>query len=114
MIAIVKYNAGNSTSVKNAVERLGFTCTITNDHQALKNASKVIFPGVGAASRAMTYLKETGLDKLIVALDQPVLGICLGQQLLCAHSEEGNVDCLGIFNAQVKKFPPYGLSLIHI
>ena len=108
MIAIVKYNAGNSTSVKNAVERLGFTCTITNDHQALKNASKVIFPGVGAASRAMTYLKETGLDKLIVALDQPVLGICLGQQLLCAHSEEGNVDCLGIFNAQVKKFPPYG------
>ena len=67
MIAIVKYNAGNSTSVKNAVERLGFTCTITNDHQALKNASKVIFPGVGAASRAMTYLKETGLDKLIVA-----------------------------------------------
>jgi glutamine amidotransferase len=108
MIAIVKYNAGNSTSVKNAVERLGFTCTITNDHQALKNASKVIFPGVGAASRAMTYLKETGLDKIIIALQKPVLGICLGQQLLCAHSEEGNVDCLGIFNAQVKKFPPYG------
>lgn len=107
MIAILKYNAGNSTSVKNAVERLGFSCSITNDHDILKNASKVIVPGVGAANTAMSFLKETGLDQLIVALSQPVLGICLGQQLFCTYSEEGDTDCLGIFNTQVKKFPPH-------
>jgi glutamine amidotransferase len=106
MIAILKYNAGNSASVKNAVERLGFSCSITNDHDTLKNASKVIFPGVGAANSAMSFLKGTGLDQVIVALKQPVLGICLGQQLLCTYSDEGDTDCLGVFNTQVKKFPP--------
>ena len=104
MIAILKYNAGNSTSVKNAVERLGFPCLITNDHDAIKNASKVIFPGVGAANSAMSYLKETGLDQVIVALQQPVLGICLGMQLLCNFSEEGAVKCLGIFDQNVVRF----------
>ncbi len=106
MIAILKYNAGNSASVKNAVERLGFSCSITNDHDALKNASKVIFPGVGSANTAMSFLKGKGLDQVIVALKQPVLGICLGQQLLCTYSDEGDTDCLGVFNTQVKKFPP--------
>ena len=106
MIAIVKYNAGNITSVKNAVERLGYSCIITDDITILKSAEKVIFPGVGEASSAMKYLKEKGLDKGIKNLTQPVLGICLGQQLLCQFSEEGNTQCLGIFEATVKKFEP--------
>ncbi|GEC79569.1 imidazole glycerol phosphate synthase subunit HisH [Flavobacterium aquatile] len=106
MIAIVKYNAGNITSVKNAVERLGYSCIVTDDEAILKQAEKVIFPGVGEASSAMKYLKEKGLDEVIKNLTQPVLGICLGQQLLCQFSEEGNTECLGIFNATVKKFEP--------
>ncbi len=106
MIAIVKYNAGNITSVKNAVERLGYSCIITDDETILKLAEKVIFPGVGEASSAMNYLKEKGLDEVIKNLTQPVLGICLGQQLLCQFSEEGNTKCLGIFDAIVKKFEP--------
>ena len=106
MIAIVKYNAGNITSVKNAVERLGYSCIITDDETILKLAEKVIFPGVGEASSAMKYLKEKGLDEVIKNLTQPVLGICLGQQLLCQFSEEGNTKCLGIFDAIVKKFEP--------
>ena len=106
MIAIVKYNAGNITSVKNAVERLGYSCVVTDDETILKQAEKVIFPGVGEASSAMKYLKEKGLDNLIKNLKQPVLGICLGQQLLCQFSEEGNTKCLGIFEATVKKFEP--------
>lgn len=106
MIAIVKYNAGNIASVKNAVERLGYSCTITDDIAILKSAEKVIFPGVGEASSAMQYLNEKGLDKVIKNLTQPVLGICLGQQLLCQFSEEGNTECLGIFEANVKKFEP--------
>jgi imidazole glycerol-phosphate synthase subunit HisH len=106
MIAIVKYNAGNITSVKNAVERLGYYCIVTDDETILKQAEKVIFPGVGEASSAMTYLKEKGLDEVIKNLTQPVLGICLGQQLLCQFSEEGNTECLGIFDATVKKFEP--------
>jgi len=106
MIAIVKYNAGNITSVKNAVERLGYLCVVTDDETILKQAEKVIFPGVGEASTAMKYLKENGLDEVIKNLTQPVLGICLGQQLLCQFSEEGNTDCLGIFDATVKKFEP--------
>ncbi|MBO6212902.1 imidazole glycerol phosphate synthase subunit HisH [Algoriella sp.] len=105
MIAIIKYNAGNVKSVYNAVTRLGFEAVITDDFEALQNADKVIFPGVGEASSAMAYLKEKGLDKVIKNLKQPTLGICLGQQLMCAHSEEGNVDCLGIFPIQVKLFP---------
>ncbi len=105
MIAIVKYNAGNVKSVYNAVTRLGFEAIITDDFETLQNADKVIFPGVGEASSAMTYLKEKGLDKVIKNLKQPTLGICLGQQLMCAYSEEGNTDCLGIFPIQVKLFP---------
>lgn len=106
MIAIIKYNAGNSRSVQNAVSRLGFDSTITDDPQKIKKANRVIFPGVGEAGTAMNYLRDKGLDKLIPALEQPVLGICLGLQLLCKHSEEGDTDCLGIFDAEVKKFPP--------
>lgn len=106
MIAIVKYNAGNITSVKNAVERLGYFCIVTDDETILKLAEKVIFPGVGEASSAMNYLKEKGLDEVIKNLTQPVLGICLGQQLMCQFSEEGNTECLGIFEATVKKFEP--------
>ena len=105
MIAIVKYNAGNVKSVYNAVTRLGFEAIITDDFETLQNADKVIFPGVGEASSAMTYLKVKGLDKVIKNLKQPTLGICLGQQLMCAYSEEGNTDCLGIFPIQVKLFP---------
>ena len=104
MIAILKYNAGNITSVKNAVERLGFTCLVTNDIAILKTAEKVIFPGVGEARSAMQYLREKNLDVVIKNLKQPVLGICLGQQLMCQFSEENNTECLGIFDANVKKF----------
>lgn len=106
MIAIIKYNAGNITSVKNAVERLGYTCIITDNETEIRNAEKVIFPGVGEASSAMEYLADRGLDAVIKSLQQPVLGICLGLQLMCQYSEEGNTDCLGIFDAMVKKFPP--------
>ena len=106
MIAIIKYPAGNITSVENAVNRLGFECIITDDTELLRTVEKVIFPGVGEASTAMKYLKEKGLDKLIPALTQPVLGICLGQQLMCNFSEENKTECLGIFNTTVKKFPP--------
>jgi len=105
MIAIVKYNAGNVKSAYNAVTRLGYEAVVTDDFETLQNADKVIFPGVGEASSAMVYLKEKGLDKVIKNLKQPTLGICLGQQLMCAYSEEGNTDCLGIFPIQVKLFP---------
>lgn len=105
MIAIIKYNAGNITSVKNAIERLGFECIVTDAIEQIRNSDKVIFPGVGEASSAMSYLKERGMDKLITSLTQPVLGICLGQQLMCQYSEEGNTKCLGIFDVKVKRFP---------
>jgi len=105
MIAVIEYNAGNITSVVNAINRLGFECITTNNEQEIRNATKVIFPGVGEASSAMSYIKQHYLDKIIISLTQPVLGICLGQQLMCLHSEEGNTDCMGIFNTQVKKFP---------
>ena len=105
MIAILKYNAGNIKSVKNALNRLNYESIITDDPALLKNADKVIFPGVGEASSAMQYLKLRGLDKLIISMKQPVLGICLGLQLMCRHSEEGNTDCLGIFDADVRIFP---------
>jgi imidazole glycerol-phosphate synthase subunit HisH len=105
MIAIIKYNAGNSTSVKNALKRLGFESVITDNKKEILNAEKVIFPGVGEAGSAMKYLREKGLDELLKSLKQPVLGICLGQQLMCLHSEEGNTNCMGIFNCSVKLFP---------
>jgi len=105
MIAIIKYNAGNITSVKNAVERLGFNCTITDDEAIIRSAEKIIFPGVGEAHSAMKYLKAKKLDKLIKSADQPLLGICLGLQLLCKCSDEGNTSCLGVFDAAVRKFP---------
>ncbi|MDM1072424.1 imidazole glycerol phosphate synthase subunit HisH [Empedobacter brevis] len=105
MIAIIKYNAGNVKSVYNAVTRLGYEAVITDNFDTLENADKVIFPGVGEARSAMNYLKEKGLDIVIKNLKQPTLGICLGQQLMCAYSEEGNTDCLGIFPIQVKLFP---------
>jgi len=109
MIAIVKYNAGNIRSVKNALDRLGVASIITDDPDELQNAEKVIFPGVGEAKTAMDYLKARGLDQIILSLKQPFLGICLGMQLMCSHSEEKDTPCLGIFDEQVKKFPPKGL-----
>jgi glutamine amidotransferase len=104
-IAIVKYNAGNIQSVIYALERLGVEPIYTDDPEVLASADKVLFPGQGEASTTMRYLRERGLDKVIKSLKQPVFGICVGQQLLCAHSEEGNVDCLGIIPANVKRFP---------
>lgn len=103
-IAIIKYNAGNVQSVLYALQRLGANAIVTDDHEEILNADKVIFPGVGNAFSAMAHLKTTGLDKVIVSLQQPLLGICLGLQLLCTNSEEENTPCLGIFNIAVKKF----------
>ena len=106
MIAIVKYNAGNIKSVQNALERLGYNSILTDNPSELSSADKVIFPGVGEAGSAIQYLKERGLDKTIISLKQPMLGICLGLQLMCRYSEEGDTICLGLFDADVKKFPP--------
>jgi glutamine amidotransferase len=105
-IVIIKYNAGNIESVNNALLRLGVNAEITADHQKIKSADKVIFPGVGEASTTMAYLKKEGLDQLIPSLKQPVLGICLGLQLMCSYSEENDTPCLGIFEEQVKRFVP--------
>ena len=105
MIAIIEYGAGNVKSVENAVRKLGFHAKITSDLAEIKNAEKVIFPGVGEASTTMNFLKIKNLDTLIPTLEQPFLGICLGQQLLCNFSDEGNTKCLGIFNVNVKEFP---------
>ena len=105
-VAIVKYNAGNIFSVINAVKRLGIEPLWTDDAELLAKADRVIFPGQGEASNAMSYLRSRGLDRVICDLKQPVLGICIGQQLMCSHSEEGNTDCLGIFPMEVKRFQP--------
>lgn len=105
-VVIIKYNAGNIESVKNALTRLNIAAEITDDHEKIRNAGKVIFPGVGEASTTMDYLRKKGLDKLIVSLEQPVLGICLGLQLMCSYSEENNTECLGIFDETVKRFQP--------
>ena len=105
-VAIVKYNAGNIYSVVNALRRLGIEPLLTDNAEELNKANKVIFPGQGNAREAMEYLHAHHLDKVIKNLKQPVLGICVGQQLLCRHSEEGNVDCLGIFDVDVKRFTP--------
>jgi glutamine amidotransferase len=106
MIAIIRYNAGNIKSVQNALTRLGFKSIITDDPSELNDADKVIFPGVGEASSAMQYLRARGLDNTIRSLKQPVLGICLGLQLMCRFSEEANTECLGIFDSDVRLFPP--------
>lgn len=103
-IAVIKYNAGNITSVEFAFKRIGIDVFVTDDTEEISSADKVIFPGVGEASSAMTYLRDKKLDQLIKELKQPVLGICLGMQLMCDHSEEGNTKCLGIFSQTVKKF----------
>lgn len=102
--AIIKYNAGNTQSVIFALNRLGIDPILTNDLEELRAADKVIFPGVGEAGTTMKHLKELKLDKLIPSLKQPVLGICLGMQLMCKHTEESDTDCLGIFDTKVKKF----------
>ena len=105
-VAIVKYNAGNIYSVVNALRRMGIEPMLTDDPELLRKADRVLFPGQGEARGAMEYLKARRLDEVIRDLKQPVFGICVGQQLLCKHSEEGNVDCIGIFDAEVKRFQP--------
>jgi glutamine amidotransferase len=104
MIAIIKYNAGNVQSVQYALQRLGVNAIVTDDHSEIRSADKIIFPGVGNANSAMQSLTEKGLDKVIKQLTQPVLGICVGMQLMCIHSEENDTDCLGIIDLKVKKF----------
>jgi len=105
-VAIVKYNAGNIYSVESALRRLGVSPILTDDADALRSADCVLFPGQGEASGAMSYLRQRGLDQIIRSLTQPVLGICIGQQLMCRHSEEGDTDCLGIFDTEVRRFIP--------
>ncbi len=106
MIAIINYNAGNILSVSNAINSLGYESIVTDDIATIQNADKVILPGVGEASSAMNYLRSKNLDKTIVGLQNPFLGICLGLQLLCKHSEEGDTECLGVFDTKVRLFPP--------
>ncbi len=105
-VAIIKYNAGNIFSVENAIRRIGIEPKVTSDPQVIKNASHVIFPGQGEAGTTMSYLRSQGLDKVILSLRQPVLGICIGMQLMCRHSEEDDTTCLGIFDVDVKRFHP--------
>lgn len=105
-VAIVKYNAGNIYSVVNALRRMGIEPLLTDVAEELQKADRVLFPGQGEARGAMEYLKARRLDEVIRQLKQPVLGICVGQQLLCRHSEEGDVDCIGVFDAEVKRFQP--------
>ena len=106
-VAVIKYNAGNIRSVDYALKRLGVEAVITADKEVLQAADKVIFPGVGQAETTMNHLRATGMDELIKNLRQPVLGICLGMQLMCSYSEEGDVDCLGVFDVPVKRFIPH-------
>ncbi len=113
-IAIIKYNAGNVASVMYALDRIGQNYQLTDDHEQIKKADKVIFPGVGEASTAMAYLKEKGLDQMIKGLKQPVLATCIGMQLLCKHSEEGNTNCIGVFDVEVKKFISKDLKIPHV
>ncbi|MDN4166449.1 imidazole glycerol phosphate synthase subunit HisH [Cytophagales bacterium LB-30] len=118
-VAIVKYNAGNVQSVSFALERLGITPLVTDVHEELLAADKIIFPGVGEAGSAMTYLRQANLEKLMPQFKQPVLGICLGLQLMCRHSEESDTACLGVFPVEVKRFnqglkvPHMGWNTIH-
>ena len=112
-VAVIKYNAGNICSVVNALRRVGVEPCVTDDPAAIRAANRVIFPGQGSAAPTMSYLRESGLDAVIASLTQPVLGICIGQQLLCGHSDEGNTDCLGVFpETRVQKFvAPFGEKL---
>ncbi len=110
-LTIIKYNAGNIQSVLYALERIGVSAIVTDDHEEIQKADKVIFPGVGEASTAMNYLKKRKLDLLIKNLKQPVLGICLGMQLMCKYSEENDTECLGIFDEDVRRFKAEGLGL---
>lgn len=103
-LVIIKYNAGNIQSVLYALERIGMEAVVTDDAALIASADKVIFPGVGEASTAMQYLRERNMDSLVKNLRQPVLGICLGMQLMCTHSEENDTECLGIFHTKVKRF----------
>lgn len=105
-VVIIKYNAGNICSVDYGLKRLGITPVITDEPEIIRTAEKVVFPGQGEAGTTMNYLREHNLDRLICGLKQPVLGICIGMQLMCSHSDEGNTDCLGIFDADVKRFIP--------
>ena len=105
-VAVVKYNAGNIFSVVRALQRLGVEPQLTDDAEELQRADRVVFPGQGEAATAMDYLRRHGLDEAIRSLRQPVLGICIGQQLMCSHSEEGDTQCLGIFDVPVRRFEP--------
>ena len=105
-VAIVKYNAGNIYSVVNALKRMGVEPLLTDNAEELRQADRVVFPGQGEARGAMEYLRARGLDEVIRSLRQPVLGICIGQQLLCRHSDEGDTDCIGVFDVDVRRFQP--------
>ena len=105
-VAIVDYNAGNIYSVIHALQRLGVEPVLTDNAELIQKADKVLFPGQGEARQAMQYLRSKGLDQVIRNLQQPILGICIGQQLMCRHSEEGDTACLGIFDVEVKRFQP--------
>ena len=113
-VVIIKYNAGNIQSVLFALERIGVQAKVTDNAEEILSADKIIFPGVGEASTAMNYLKQRQLDKVILSAKQPLLGICLGMQLLCKHSEENNTDCLGIFDVNVKRFESDSLKIPQI
>ncbi|MCD4710730.1 MAG: imidazole glycerol phosphate synthase subunit HisH [Bacteroidales bacterium] len=113
-VAIIKYNAGNIRSVDYALKRVGVEAFVTDDHEAILAADRVIFPGVGEAATTMEYLKERELDKLLKGLTSPVLGICLGQQLMCSWSEESDTPCIGIFDQPVSRFPTNGLKVPHM
>lgn len=113
-VAVLKYNAGNVASVRNALGRLGVNAVVTDDHEVIGRADKLIFPGVGEASSAMRYLRERNLDEVIRSLKQPVLGVCLGMQLMCSHSEENDTPCLGIFPEKVKRFAGDTVKVPHM
>ncbi len=114
-VAVIDYNAGNTRSVYYALQRIGVDAVFTNDATQIRSADKVIFPGVGEASTTMSFIRSMGLDEVIVQLTQPVLGICLGMQLLCRWSEENDTDCLGVFDLNVRRFQPrHGENVPHM